>query len=299
MKKYMFFALCTINMYGMEKPIQREAREWDPLLYIQGNTLQITSFLNFLKKNNINTDNKKIISIGCGTGEIENELAKKAQYIHGIDASKKMIEYAQQHSNDSKNISFEHCFAEDFISEENYDLALASFALHWIEGKEQTIKRISDCLEINGEFFAVFQTSNNGIPLNLAIFTQMFPIVQEMIKANNNTDLPSLNDTTMQPILGSSYPSIQDFTRMVENAGFEIIKNEEQIYESKMTKEEIKSLQKPIMFSRPCMQSLTTEQKELFLNTFVDEYISRLEKTKDNIFKEKHRTTVLHARKIK
>src|SRR5258708_32116264 len=91
MKKHTIIALCIItSLNGMEQSLitkpQREPREWDAQAYDEGNIFQTKAFLHFLEKNKIETENKIILDVGCGTGTIAANLAEKAIYVHGIDA---------------------------------------------------------------------------------------------------------------------------------------------------------------------------------------------------------------------
>src|SRR5438445_8968339 len=169
MKKYMIIALCAINtISSMEKQIvTREPREWDAQAYEDGNTLQTKSCLHLLTTNNINIVDKTIFSVGCGTGKIESTLAEKAKHIHGFDASQNMIDFAQNKYGHIKNLSFEHCFAEDFQPKKLRQLAIASYSIHWFENKKQYLQRINDSLELHGKLFGTISTSDNPKPTNL------------------------------------------------------------------------------------------------------------------------------------
>ena len=46
-----------------------------------------------------------------------------------------------------KNLSFEHCFAEDFQFQNPRQLVLASFCVHWFEDKKRAFQSIHDSLE--------------------------------------------------------------------------------------------------------------------------------------------------------
>src|SRR5437867_4478961 len=106
MKKSILSLLCLFSIVnGMEKEIARqEPREWDPIAYAQGNALQQRAALQFLKESDVDPINKKVLDIGCGTGNITDIISQSAKRVRGIDASKQMIEYAQQHSSNG-NIS--------------------------------------------------------------------------------------------------------------------------------------------------------------------------------------------------
>src|SRR5438445_6702575 len=103
MKKYIIVTLCTISplLYSMEEPTV-QTRTWDAQAYDQGSQLQATAFLHFINKNNINVKNKTILDVGCGTGRNTAQFAEEATHIHGIDANKDLINYAQSHRSTTK-----------------------------------------------------------------------------------------------------------------------------------------------------------------------------------------------------
>ena len=279
--------------------VKRQPREWNAQEYNNGNTLQTTTFLNFLKTNNIEIKDKIILSAGCGTGKVENILAEKAEHIHGFDASKNMIDFAQDKYKHVGNLSFEHCFAEDFQSPKRYQLALASFCLHWVEDKKQAFQRINDGLELHGELFGTVQTSDNPTPTNLIVAKEMMPLFQETVKSITNKELPDLNNKSMQAIIGSSYPSHEEFNTMLLETGFEIIKSEEEWYTCTMSTDELTKLQLPIFSSRPLIKDLPGEIKQKLFTEFITRYINKLEKIGEDSFLDKHSTTIIHARKVK
>ena len=302
MKKYIILFLAINSLNSMEQQIiKREPREWNAQAYDEGNSLQTNTFLQFIKENNIKIENKDILSAGCGTGRIENILAEKAKHIHGFDASKNMIDFAQNKYGHIKNLSFEHCFAEDFKSQKLYQLALASFCLHWVEDKKLAFQRINDSLEVGGEFFGTVQTLDNPQPIDLKIAAEMMPSIQEAIKSLNNQAFPNLNThntNNTQAILGSSYLSHEEFNTLLKETGFEIIKSEEQCYHNIMSKSELEKLYWPIFISRPFIKVLPEEKIKVLFDDFITRYISKIEKHDDSSFFNKHFTTLIHARKI-
>ncbi len=277
----------------MEKQIiTREPREWDAQAYDAGNTLQTSGFLHFLKTNNINTKNKTILSAGCGTGKVENILAKKATHIHGFDASKNMIDSAQKKYGHIKNLSFEHCFAEDFQTQNLKQLALASFCIHWFEDKKQAFQRINDSLEINGEFFGTVSTSDNPKPLNLIVFLEMLPTIDWLYKLAYGKELKDL--------IGASYPSHEELNTMLKETNFEIIKSEEQIFNYTIeNRDALKDLHWPIIASRPIVKYIPNVFIQPFFENFIDRLMAKLQKNENGSFNEILYTTIVHARKVK
>jgi ubiquinone/menaquinone biosynthesis C-methylase UbiE len=300
MKKYILIALCTIHtINSMEQAvITREPREWDAQSYDKGNQLQTNLFLHLLETNNIKIEDRTILSVGCGTGKIENILAEKATHIDASDASKNMIEQAQKNFGHVKNLTFKHCFAEDIISDKLYNLALASCCIHWFEDKKQAFQRINDCLELHGELFGTVQTIENPSPTNLVVALEMWPTFQNAVKSATNTELPDLDSKNMQTLAGCSYLHHQEFNTILEETGFEIIRSEEAYFNNTTTKEELKQLQWPIISSRPFIKPLPLDVVETLFEDFISRYINKLQKIDDNKFLDKHFTTVIHARKI-
>jgi trans-aconitate methyltransferase len=301
MKKFIIILLYVMNnINGMEQQqiVKREPHKWNPKAYEEGNRLQTTTFLNFLKPYDVNFEGKEILSAGCGTGKIENILKEKAKHIHGFDASKDMIDFAQNKYGHINNLSFEHCRAEDFQSQKRYQLAIASFCIHWFDDKKQAFQRINDALELHGELFGTIQTSDNPTPSNLIAFMETMPSIQKAYKSILNQDLPDLTMENIKENLGVSYPSHKECNAMLQETDFEIIKSEEAFYLSIMSEDELTKLQWPIFSSRPFIQPLPDDIKKQLFQEFITHCISKTEKIDHNQFFEKHYTTIIHARKI-
>lgn len=62
----------------------------------------VLRFFKFLKKENIQTDNLKVLDLGCGTGRNSNYFAVKGNEVIGIDISKTAIKIAQSRANEMK-----------------------------------------------------------------------------------------------------------------------------------------------------------------------------------------------------
>lgn len=296
MLKHIILALSLCApLHCMEQPLipqtpQREAREWDAEAYENGNEFQTTAFLYFLKHNNITTENRTIFDICCGTGKISAHLAEKATHVHGIDASKNMIDFAKNKYRDAKNLSFEQCFAEDFQFQNPRQLALASFSVHWIENKKQAFQRIYENLEFNGEFFSNVRTSEH-LPLEITVATEMMPVITAMISL--------LTNKTVLELSGSSYPSLQELSDMLQETGFEIIKLEEQFFDHEVTKEGLIQLQWPVIMSTPIIKYLPNWMIKPLFDDFIRRYWEKLQPTNDGKCIDKYSAAIIHARKVK
>lgn len=96
---------------------------------------------------------KDILDLGCGYGHhLDFFLEKEARWVHGIDASERMLEVTRATYHD-KRIKLEHCAIEAFAYPiQRYDLVFSSLALHYIEDYETVVKRVFRTLRDRGEF---------------------------------------------------------------------------------------------------------------------------------------------------
>lgn len=299
MKKQTLIVLSLFStLNGMDQQIvpKREPREWDAQAYASGNRVQEEAALQFLKDFNIKLVGKKVLDIGCGTGNISAKMASQAESVHGIDASENMIKYAYNRFKEIeniKNLSFEHCFAEDFKSPNRYKLAASFFCLHWLEDKQQVLKQVYDCLEDNGELFATIPTKSNPQPINLAVALELIPGIQQAYSFLCNKDL-------IQGI-GSSYPTDDELKSILAETGFDIIsyteKSKSFIVKSR---EELELFERPLVMSRPAIQWIPTILQEYLFSQYIDLYLTKLAMNEDGhyIFPAVT-TTVVHARKVK
>jgi len=292
-KRYIVItALCIVSsLHSAEN--QRAAQEWDAKAYEVGSDLQTDTFLQFLKNNNIQLQNRRILDVGCGTGRLSAIYAETAQEVHAIDASKNMILFAQEKYKDTKNISFEHRFAEDVTSQKLFQLALASSTVHWFENKNQAFNKIGMCLEKGGELFCDVRTMENSKPVNLIaagkIISQI-PVLNWFISEDN-----------IMNHVGSSYPTHRELLTMLSDANFEIITCQEQSIDYPVTKEQLRLLEWPIVTSRPLMphvqRILSEDSIRYYFNNYVDELAKNLLITPDGKFAYPVNTTIVHARK--
>lgn len=248
MKKHIVItALCALaTLNGMDKAATRAPREWPAPEYAKGNQPQIACFESLLKR--VETEGKDIVSFGCGTGEIEAKLAQNALSVHGTDASKKMIDYAQQThlTQDRGNLSFEHCFVEDFKTNKLHDLAFTASCFHWFEDKPKALKAISNSLRPGGFFLANIETSDNPKPFALVAKEEMLaehPYVEKLLSVVSNPT-------------GSSYLTTQELHDLLEQENFENVQSTVESFDFTMTEEEWRTYQLPILLSTPGAQAI-------------------------------------------
>src|ERR1051326_5271804 len=69
---------------------------------------------------------KKILEIGCGTGNHTIELAKSKKQITAVDTDKFMAEIAKEKTKQFKNVKI-HLGKIERLNEKNFDVAFAMF----------------------------------------------------------------------------------------------------------------------------------------------------------------------------
>jgi ubiquinone/menaquinone biosynthesis C-methylase UbiE len=285
MKKHIIFVVCIFHsLTCMEKQGEVEPREWDAKAYDESSRIQTESFLALLLKNKVITKDRTILDIGCGTGNIAARLAKKATHIDAVDASNNMIDYAETKYMHIPNLYFEQHCAEDFITPKKYQLALASFCMHWFKDQKKALHNISTCLEKDGEFFATVSTNNNPKSSNL--------IAAEAVLSKYLWWLPfNIN------LPGCTFPSIEELQTMLQETGFEIITMKEESFSGTTNKNELKEGLWAMISGSLIAQWISRKKIESFLNWYMDECIYYLPKTNDGELLYTMFTTTIHARK--
>jgi trans-aconitate methyltransferase len=284
MKKYIIHLVIFALFYNSNN-YTINIQEWNAQEYAQGNSLQYQSSLHFLETNNIKIEDKRIVDVGCGTGEISAFLAQNAELVDGFDASNNMIEWAQEHyGNQLHNISFRQCGVEDFSTTEKYDLATMFFCFHWFTDKQKAFDNVAACLNENGELFGTFSTTD----------TPQHPghaIIKSIMK---EWDI----DEDFNEAMARSAVSTQELKEMMNNAGFEIITCSLQtsniIFRDRI---HVECCIRPVIMSRPFIKKMILEDQEKFLQEYVDRLIIVFQKNDAGGFTHMLHTTIVHARK--
>jgi 2-polyprenyl-3-methyl-5-hydroxy-6-metoxy-1,4-benzoquinol methylase len=100
---------------------------------------------------NMDNQNKYILDVGCGTGELTKKLIGKGEKIIGIDISEKMIQEAMRRNTDIK-IEYICTTVEKYLEEtdKTFDIIVSIAALHHMNEKE-ILKKMKSKLTENGK----------------------------------------------------------------------------------------------------------------------------------------------------
>lgn len=146
---------------------------------------------------------ERILDIGCGTGDLANQLFQYEVDVTGIDKSENMINQAL--------IKYPHIhfFAKDVLEMEyndTFDAVFSNATLHWIKEPEQALCRIYNSLKSGGRFVAEFGGKGN-----------VQKITNEII---NQFQLDDIEFNMKQ--FPWYFPSIGEYTSLMEQIGFRV-----------------------------------------------------------------------------
>jgi len=108
------------------------------------------------KADEFNLKFDSILDLACGTGNLINKLAEKAETIIGLDYSSHMLNIAREKFKDNDNIKFTFGDFRNFSFDKNFDLILCCFdSLNYVQNKNEVmdvLKCVEKNLKHNGKF---------------------------------------------------------------------------------------------------------------------------------------------------
>lgn len=139
---------------------------------------------------------ERILDLGCGTGQLTQEIAAQGVIAIGIDKAATMIEQARKNYPD---LWFEIADATNFHFEEPFDAVFSNAALHWIKQPEQAIACIWKALKPGGRFVAEFGGKGD---------------IRAIVSAINKVFTPAS--------FPWYFPSIGEYATLLEKQGFSV-----------------------------------------------------------------------------
>lgn len=146
---------------------------------------------------------ESILDIGCGTGDLANELSERGIDVIGIDHAQSMIEQALQKY---PHIQFEVGDITDLPYEAEFDAIFSNAVLHWIKSPKLALENIYQSLQYGGRFVAEFGGEGNVSNLTNNV-------IREIREAGYTFD---------EGKFPWYFPSIPSYTTLMEQVGFHV-----------------------------------------------------------------------------
>ena len=143
---------------------------------------------------------ERILDLGCGTGQLTEQISRSGTKIMGIDSSQNMIEKARQNYPD---LHFNVADARNFQVDRSFDAVFSNATLHWVPEADAVIDRIYQSLKAGGRFVAEFGGKGNV----QAITTALSQALREIGITQHNPWY---------------FPSIGDYASKLEKRGFDV-----------------------------------------------------------------------------
>lgn len=139
-----------------------------------------------------------ILDLGCGTGQLTEQIAASGANVIGLDSDRAMIAQAQANY---PHITFQVADAANFELPTPVDAVFSNATLHWVSQPEAAARCIAQSLKPGGRFVAEF----GG-------------------KGNVKTILAALEKVSGRTGLNPWYfPSLGEYAHLLETAGFEVV----------------------------------------------------------------------------
>ncbi|HEV2424619.1 MAG TPA: methyltransferase domain-containing protein [Terriglobia bacterium] len=147
---------------------------------------------------------ERVLDVGCGTGQLTAEIAKRGAQVLGVDSSPDMVGQARANYPD---LRFEVADAARFQSPEPFDAVFSNAALHWMTKREAVAAAIAGALKPGGRFVAELGGKGNVGRLSRAAVA----VVEELTQA------------PVGDHLGLWYfPSVAEYAAVLERQGLEV-----------------------------------------------------------------------------
>lgn len=145
--------------------------------------------------------NENILDLGCGTGDLTNQIASQCKSITGIDYSENMINEAKEKY---PALHFQVEDGHNFSVGNDYDAVFSNAALHWMLEPEKPIQCVYNALKPNGRF--VFEMGGHG---------NIGTIIDAINHAANKL---GLKDSARV----NYFPTIAEYASLLEKNGFSV-----------------------------------------------------------------------------
>lgn len=172
---------------------------WDAKLY-DGQHAFVAKFGKDLIELLSPKEGENILDLGCGTGELADQLCHDGIQVTAVDRSQNMIQQAQKKF---PNVNFivQDALKLDYINE--FDAVFSNAVLHWIKPPKEVLLRIYRSLKQGGRFVAEFGGKGN------------VQFIMEEVKRQ-------FEKSNVEFVFPWYFPSIGEYSSLMEEVGFKV-----------------------------------------------------------------------------
>jgi trans-aconitate 2-methyltransferase len=175
-------------------------QNWNPALYQQSHAF-VFGYGQGLVELLAPKAGEHILDLGCGTGQLTEQIVQSGAHVIGLDASESMIATARQNY---PHLTFLHADATDFTVPEPCDAVFSNAVLHWVTNAEAAARCIAAALKPGGRFVAEFGGHGNISNITDAIQTVLLAKIGRQVSH------------------GWYYPSMGEYATVLESCGLEV-----------------------------------------------------------------------------
>ena len=148
---------------------------------------------------------ERILDLGCGTGQLTEQIAVSGAAVIGLDSDPAMIAQAQTNYPD---IIFQVADAANFYLSEPVDAVFSNAALHWVTQATPAAHCIAAALKPGGRFVAEFGGKGN-------VQTILRALAEVSGRFSRAEAPPTLNPWY--------FPRLGEYAALLESAGLEVV----------------------------------------------------------------------------
>lgn len=144
-----------------------------------------------------------ILDVGCGTGDLAQQISLAGAVVIGADQSGEMVRQAKEKY---PQLCFQVQDARQLEYQEQFHAVFSNAVLHWIKPPEMVLQGIWRALRPGGRFIAEFGGKGNVASLLHAVFAAVGEL--------------GLDAASLQ--VPWYFPSIGQYAQLMEHAGFQV-----------------------------------------------------------------------------
>ena len=184
------------------EPSNFMATTWNPTLYTQKHNF-VYQYGEGLVELLAPQPSERILDLGCGTGELTNQISEAGATVLGIDSAEELILAARKQF---PQLSFHQQDAAQLTEVEQYDAVFSNAVLHWISDQDAVTRGVFRALKPGGRLVVEFGGEGN--------VQQIREALKKILQQHGYQKAASINLWY--------FPSVGQYTTLLEQHGFRV-----------------------------------------------------------------------------